>query len=276
MRVEYAGFRASGTNELNGIAFQGVGDDTEIEFIQVTNNEDDGIEFFGGTADAKYFVLTGNGDDSLDWTDGWDGSAQYIIIHHASDDGDNGFEGDNLGGAEDATPISDPTISNFTIVGRSNTDIGMNLKAGTAGTYVNGVVTDMGESGIDIDGAVSFGRIGAAGTAADPDLRVDAVLFGDNLVDFANDGDGNEETELSAFTLSTASSNISGTFSFYPADATAGDTVTGYNPGANELALASDVVNANAIDPQVEATTYVGAVEDASDAWYQGWTLQIQ
>ena len=41
------------TNELNGIAFQGVGSGTVVENIQVHANEDDGVEFFGGTVNAR-------------------------------------------------------------------------------------------------------------------------------------------------------------------------------------------------------------------------------
>ena len=57
VRVEYAGTEFSPDNELNGIAFQGVGRGTQVEFVQVHFNQDDGIEFFGGTVDVKYAVV---------------------------------------------------------------------------------------------------------------------------------------------------------------------------------------------------------------------------
>ena len=56
---------------LNGIAFQGVGSGTEVDYIQVHMNADDGVEFFGGTVGIKHVLVTGVGDDSMDWTDGW-------------------------------------------------------------------------------------------------------------------------------------------------------------------------------------------------------------
>ena len=95
VRVEYAGTLFSEDNELNGIAFQGVGSGTTVEYVQVHMNKDDGIEFFGGTVSAKYVVLTGIGDDSIDWTDGWTGNIQYGIVKQYEDDGDNGIEADN-------------------------------------------------------------------------------------------------------------------------------------------------------------------------------------
>ena len=50
VRVEYAGYEIFPGNELNGITFGGVGDATEVDFVQVHNNQDDCVEFFGGTA----------------------------------------------------------------------------------------------------------------------------------------------------------------------------------------------------------------------------------
>ena len=79
VRVEYGGIQFSEDNELNGIAFFGVGSGTTVDYIQVHMNADDGIEFFGGTVNVKHAVLTGIADDSLDWTYGWTGKAQVRI-----------------------------------------------------------------------------------------------------------------------------------------------------------------------------------------------------
>ena len=62
--VKYAGSLVDPENELNGIAFQGVGNGTVVDYVQVHNNSDDGIECFGGTVNLKHVILTGNGDDS--------------------------------------------------------------------------------------------------------------------------------------------------------------------------------------------------------------------
>ena len=59
MVVKYAGSNVDPENQLNGIAFQGVGSGTTVEYIEVFNNLDDGVEFFGGTAEAKYLVVDG-------------------------------------------------------------------------------------------------------------------------------------------------------------------------------------------------------------------------
>ena len=127
-------------NQLNGIAFQGVGSGTSVEFVQVYNNLDDGIEFFGGTVNAKYIVLTGNADDSLDWTDGWQGSIQYLQIDQADDAGDNGIEADNREGDENAQPRSMPSIANMTINGNIG-ERGILLRRGTGAFIYNSYVT---------------------------------------------------------------------------------------------------------------------------------------
>ena len=140
MVVKYAGSNVDPENQLNGIAFQGVGSGTSVQFVQVYNNLDDGIEFFGGTVSAKYVVLTGNADDSLDWTDGWQGNIQYLQIDQAEDAGDNGIEADNREGDENAQPRSMPSIANMTINGNSG-ERGVRLRRGTGAFVYNSYVT---------------------------------------------------------------------------------------------------------------------------------------
>ena len=141
--VKFAGSAVDAQNELNGIAFQGVGSATEVDYIQVYNNLDDGVEFFGGTVNVKHVVLTGNADDSLDWTDGWVGNAQFLHIEQAADAGDSGIEADNREGDAGATPVSEPNIANMTIVG-SATERGIRLRRGTGLNLYNSEVSGSG------------------------------------------------------------------------------------------------------------------------------------
>ena len=117
VRVEFAGVEFSPDNELNGIAFQGVGRGGSYEFIQVHMNRDDALEWFGGTADIKYAVASNAADDSFDWTFGWSGRAQFIAIHQRGDDADNGIEADNNEFNNNLLPRSNPQIYNITLCG---------------------------------------------------------------------------------------------------------------------------------------------------------------
>lgn len=177
--VRYAGSNVDPQNQLNGIAFQAVGDETIVEYVQVHNNLDDGIEFFGGTVNAKYIVLTGNDDDSLDWTDGWVGKVQYLYIEQ-TDGGDNAIEADSRSDEEDALPRSNPTIANMTVLGKSD-ERGLRFRAGTAVTLYNSFV-DGSERCIRVDGS-SRDFVGAA---SDPAITISGVSF---ACAQTNDGD---------------------------------------------------------------------------------------
>ena len=124
VRIEFAGTEFSPDNELNGIAFQGVGRGGAYEYIQVHMNRDDALEWFGGTADIKYAVASNAADDSFDWTFGWTGRAQFIAIHQRSDDADWGIEADNNEFNNNLLPRSNPQIYNMTICGDPRSERG--------------------------------------------------------------------------------------------------------------------------------------------------------
>jgi hypothetical protein len=146
--VKHAGYELSTGNELNGITFGAVGSGTKVEYIQVHENADDGIEFFGGTVNVKYVVLTSNQDDNIDWDNGYRGNIQYVLIKHAGDNGEanRGIEADNDGTTPNKLPQSNPTIANVTIIGNDYTSEdkdseGIYLREGTKAQLYNFVVT---------------------------------------------------------------------------------------------------------------------------------------
>ena len=151
--VKYAGYEIAPDNELNGITFGGVGSGTKVEYIQVHDNADDGVEFFGGTVNAKYVVLTGNKDDSVDWDNGYRGNLQYVLVKHADNNGEanRAIEADNDGSTPNKEPQSNPTIANMTIIGNDfntadKSSEGIYLREGTKAQLHNFVVT--GSSGM--------------------------------------------------------------------------------------------------------------------------------
>lgn len=162
VRVEFAGIRFSEQNELNGIALQGVGRGTVLENIQVHHNQDDGIEFFGGTADAKHVLITDARDDSVDWTFGWQGRMQHVVVMQRGGDHDSGIEADNNNTNNELQPRSNPTIYNATFIGNrivgQTSGRGMLVRLGTAGTFRNFIVSDFSGVGFDVNGASSQGQ----------------------------------------------------------------------------------------------------------------------
>lgn len=272
VRVEFAGIELSPDNELNGIAFQGTGRRTIVDSVQVTMNKDDGIEMFGGTTNLKRIVLTAIGDDSLDWTFGWTGRAQFGIVHQRGDDADNGWESDNNGTNNDLLPRSAPVIYNWTLIGDPDTneggesDDGMLIREGTAGTFRNFIIMGFKEWGLNIDqtatvaqatsGALTFGN---------------AIIFNNGLIA----GRANLDPMATPFitvnsTIRVGGSNDPGLIDPYNHDA------PNYRP-ASMTSLAMTLTPA--VPPNdgfFEIAQYIGALgPDPAQDWTQGWTSYV-
>nr|GIR52075.1 MAG: hypothetical protein CM15mP61_07840 [Gammaproteobacteria bacterium] len=261
--IKYAGYAFTSENELNGLALYTVGDATKVNYIRVHNNKDDGIEFFGGTVNFKYAYLTGNQDDSFDYTNGWRGNAQWVIIDQNTPDPatasnnrpDNGMEFDSNGKANDATPRSNPTISNFLIIGNTEKHGELvHLRAGTSATLVNGIIVDKSDLGpcIEIDDAATFN---AAGSTSSTTLRAASVMIdcGSNKYSGESGDDG-----FSTAAWATAQGITEGT-----------NSLNGYKNGATE---ASVTVNTALLGSFFDVPTEIGAVPSTGSDWTAVWS----
>lgn len=164
LRIEYSGFAYNSDKEFNGLSLFGVGKGTVIENVQVHEGSDDGFEWFGGTVDAKNLIVTNYasevGDDLFDWTEGWNGNGEnwYGI---RTNNGNRGIEADNNSNDHLASPVSNPTIKNLTLIG--NGDAGspepqaLKLRVGTKGSFENVVLANWA-TGFDVehDEGISF------------------------------------------------------------------------------------------------------------------------
>lgn len=122
VRIEYPGIVISLNNEINGLTMGGVGRGTTIEYVQVTNSNDDSFEWFGGTVDAKYLVALNGTDDDFDTDFGYSGRIQFAFGKRDPNLWDaagqsNGFESDNDGTPTTAVPLTAPVFSNVTLLG---------------------------------------------------------------------------------------------------------------------------------------------------------------
>ncbi len=251
IRLEYAGRVIGVDNELNGFSFNGVGSATTIEYIQSYFGEDDGIEFFGGTANVKWAVSTASRDDSFDWTHGWRGNGQFWVVEQIAGRGDRGFEADNLGDDNAATPFSEPTIANITLIGSDgngggNNTTGMRLREGTKGKLHNAIVTGFESRGV---------RVTDTQTEAN---FTDGSLILTNSIVFDNDDNVRNFDGVATGWASTNSNTTDGS--------------------AVSLSGAVGVVAAGALDPTTlnawfTAATFVGAV-DPNNNWLTGWALK--
>lgn len=123
LRVEFSGIEFSPNNEINGITMGGVGRGTVMEYVQVSYNDDDSFEWFGGTVNGRYLISYAALDDDFDGDTGWRGNVQFGLIVRDPFLSDvstsNGFEQDNAASEPNPpqTPRSAPTFSNITVIG---------------------------------------------------------------------------------------------------------------------------------------------------------------
>lgn len=252
--VKYAGYLITPTNELNGIAFQGVGNGTIVDYVQVHNNADDGVEFFGGTVNAKHLFLTGNEDDSLDWTFGWTGKLQHVVIQQR-DISDKAIEADNNATNRDSLPRSQPQIANMTIIGNPNAGGGILLREGTGANFANVVVTGADKFCFSIDHDQTFANAGTSASALSGRLTVTNSIA-NCLLNFKDDA-------ADLFRVSDWFANQSG-------NSTGDVGMTTYVNTAAANALPAATLN----DPFFDRVDYVGAVKDAANDWTAGWTFK--
>ncbi|MFT5107513.1 MAG: hypothetical protein ACI9UA_003146, partial [Pseudoalteromonas tetraodonis] len=178
--IRYGGFKFSGDNEINGLTLGAVGSDTDISFVEVFNNSDDGIEFFGGTVDTKYMVMAFNEDESFDIDEGYRGRGQFwfAIQKDGGPAGPNQKTGSNYGGEHDGGNGDDKTLEPFARAKVFNaTFIGaganapnygqensvFRLKENFAGQYHNSVFHDFQDHAIRIDDQDTRDRANTSG-----------------------------------------------------------------------------------------------------------------
>src|SRR5690606_8393302 len=88
--IRHGGANIGEGNEINGLTLGGVGSGTIIENIEVIANEDDGIEFFGGTVNVSNVVVWAVGDDAIDTDQAWSGTLNNFVVL-AGDETDHTF-----------------------------------------------------------------------------------------------------------------------------------------------------------------------------------------
>lgn len=286
VRIEYAGFEAFQNNELNGLTLGGCGGGTILRNIQVHEALDDGVEFFGGAADAKNLVITGARDDSLDWDQGWQGRIQFLIVQQNPAGADNGIEADNDGDEPDLEPRSAPRIWNATFIGVGEGGEGQRgavLRRGTAGIIANSVFAGFPQTSIDIRSEASVARVELGELdvrhTVVADIGPDGRTFFEpetNTDDEADDFDDDAGFDEEAFFEDPDRSNRAITGDLFSAayDLSEPD----FTPRANapEDLEGGPVPGGEFWDP---SGTWVGAVapaEEADSGWWRGWTTFVR
>lgn len=257
-QIRFAGFEVRPNQEANCLTLLGVGRGTQLDYIQCHAGLDDGVEFFGGTANLTHYVATDISDDSVDWGQGWVGNMQYGLIRQAADDGDHGIEADGNEDNFDSLPRSMPTLANFTFIGSAAGSEGARLRRGTGARLFNIVWTGFGAECLNIDDAATFTNAGTpAALTGDLVIQNSLVFCNTNFDDRAED-----PYLVSAF------------FTAQPGNLQANPMLNGLVPAANSpLRNGGQAVNANPLgNAFFQPGSHIGAAANENDLWWEGWT----
>jgi len=266
VRIAEGGKIAGPNNEINGLTLQGVGHGTTIEYVQVHNNLDDGVEWFGGTVNAKYLVLTGNDDDDIDYDEGYRGNVQYAIIqkapNKAAPTGSNDPRGIEANSSDDEyVPETDAVLANITLIGGAVNNSegaqqpGMRLRGAVTTVVVNSAVQGFDTGCIRIDDADTDG-------SGSTDVNSNVTL--ENVIGDCQDGFYDKrtaDTEAGVGVGADTTFSVSSTFAI--------------NESVAQLS-SNTIINAvnNGSSFVFDQTDYIGAVDpDASSGWWEGWTI---
>lgn len=262
VQIRYSGFVLSGNSELQALTTGGTGSGTVLEYIQSHNSSDDGMEFFGGRVNGKYFVITGAEDDSLDTDVGIKANFQFVIAAQRASAGDSILEVDSDNTADGNLPRQDTRISNFTFIQRATPSnlAAILLRGGTDYTLANGVLVAPNTSCLRIS------RAQTASTTVDATIdELGAPVFRSVAMQCGSTpflGASNVTNDQVRTIFGSGSNNNNSAFT--PTFASL------FINGANETAVTA--FNATSLGSYFIATNYIGAVKDANDTWYAGWT----
>ncbi|MEO7361134.1 MAG: hypothetical protein ABI120_12455, partial [Gemmatimonadaceae bacterium] len=319
VRVEFAGYATLTDAELNSFSLAAVGSGTTFEYLQSVSGLDDAFEWWGGTVNGKYLVSYESGDDHFDTSEGYRGSNQFLIAFQskyltprpgagAVSSDPQGFEVDGCSGGGCVAPsganaqsagrddglFTGNVFANFTMVGvgelvtvPTNGGIGMVLRRGTGGTYINGVVARWARGAISMRDSTTNNRflvdslivrnlyIAQSGTLGGNVFDPTGTNFGQQV---AFDGK-NSNIVVGAATVTAAS-----LFTALPTTTT---TTNGaafdWSPSATSP-IATGGLNSFAADPRVAAragtfivpTIYRGAAAPGGTKWWANWTNYAQ
>jgi hypothetical protein len=311
VRVEFAGYAPSPDNELNSFTFAAVGIGTKLSYLQAMAGLDDSYEFFGGAVDGDHLVSYEAGDDHFDMSEGYHGRLQYLIAFQSTQltqrtgagnpsSDPEGIENDGCNGTGctngfDQQPRTIPVIANFTLVGTgdlatsgTNGGIGMMIRRGSGGYYVNGVVARYPRAGVSLRDAATYSRAGASAAPdlATTDLAIRSVLFAQTPTVFQAAAGTNVQNsfDLAGNGLVNSGATTASLFTAFPATVGPTTPVTAFDwtPAAGSAAATgglstfSGKLSAAVSGTTIAGTSYVGAAAPGGPKWWAGWTTYTQ
>jgi hypothetical protein len=299
VRIEFAGFGPAPNQELNSLTLAAVGSGTTIDHVQTLAGLDDSFEWFGGKVDAKYLVSYESGDDHFDASEGFRGRVQFAIAYQdtvlpprafagnlSSDP--QGIENDGCDAGTgtctfNSEPLTTPMFANFTVVGTgpgvvpSGGGIGMLLRRGVGGYYVNGILARWPQAAISIRDQVTWDRV-AGGS-----MIVRNLLVAESGPTFQT-GSGRFPAEADSaatktnWSIQNATGATGALFTAFPTRPAAPTVATmDWTPPAGSAAATGGTgaftgTLSTVGGTFVTGTAYRGAAAPGGEKWWAGWT----
>ena len=307
VRIEWAGFPTAPNEELNSLTMAAVGRATTIEYVQVLGGLDDSFEWFGGAVDGRYLISYEAADDHFDASEGYIGRLQNIIAFQsarpeprpnlaggaASDP--QGIENDgcwaencNAGNANRSAsePYTVPVFANFTLIGAPpgawetpSGNIGMMLRRGVGGLYVNGAVARYTRAAVSIRGEQTQQRI-------DDGLMAVRNIYSTENATIFQEGTGTGESaqfslDLTANALEDGDAPVASLFTAFPTNTQSATAASfDWTPAAGSPLRTGGLNDFSGLPPAlrdaagdfVTPTSYRGAADPNGPKWWQGWT----
>ncbi|MEP6832427.1 MAG: hypothetical protein ABJB74_03495 [Gemmatimonas sp.] len=319
VRVEFAGYATLTDAELNSFTLAAVGSGTTMEYLQSLAGLDDSFEWFGGTVDGRYLVSYEAGDDHFDTSEGYRGRNQFLIAFQskfltprpgagAVSVDPQGFEVDGCNGGGCTAPsnanaqssgrddglYTGNVFANFTMVGVGELatvpaagGIGMVLRRGTGGTYINGAIARWARGAISMRDSTTNNRFLVDSLILRNIYVAESGTLGGNVFDPIGTNFG----QLTAFdsrnsSIVVGAANVTSVSLFTALPTTTATTPASafdWSPNVNG-ALATGGLNTFANDPRIAAragtfivpTSYRGAAAPGGVKWWANWTNYAQ
>ena len=183
--IRHGGITIGQDNEINGLTLGGVGSGTVIENIEIVGNQDDGIEWFGGSVNATNLLTWAAGDDGLDVDQAYSGTIKNALVIKGTES-DSALELDGPEGSK-ATEKGF-TMENITINNNNNKSKIADLRDGLIANLKNILVYNIGTgSTVKVNGADSQAELKAGRiTFSNWETVLPQGLTLDKLIDGAN------------------------------------------------------------------------------------------
>jgi len=220
--IRHGGVAIAADNEINGLTLGGVGSETMVDHIEIVANQDDGIEWFGGSVNVTNALVWSQGDDGFDADQAWTGTLTNGLVIMGSESG-TGLE---LDGPEGSVATEGGyTLEDITLIGAGTSSMYADLRDGLIADLNNVLAYGFGASAtVNVNGAdsateltndrIAFSNweivlpegVLLADIIAGDLAPADAVKFTNNAASIATSGDATVGADTSVFAWTFASS----------------------------------------------------------------------